>query len=727
MNDKEPEKHASASISGVSISGMHLGHVPRKQKAIIAASVDHNDAEPTQSTISGNSHGDPLIPRKVDGPVPRKKRNIEEIASNVYSNQNVSEGMQASGLARLKNVATAESQLSNNPVNANIRIISEIPFVVGIKTRYVRTGAANLRRQTQPRSSDKRSRSSTNNVSTYTELEDSDSDDYKMTEDEEQKLFIKRMKKKRSKSISKSDTLASSINSKCDDTTRSTNNIGPSLSLTVPIGDDFSSNVFSVATAPATAGVMIDAIESPPPGKLTTLWYSRECFSHVWVMEKICGWKTRPILRTAQTMPLQAAKHSVKILENSNTTANESFETTSHVPQREPQPLLTLDLNTAFKIQQAVLQSHEFRTDTSRRTEVSRINPTNCPVIHSVANEAEKLHQTGRAFSHASVVDDGTQQRELEEVLLVKWRGRSYYHCSWERATDIETFDPSTNNTSRNKIRRFYQQQENLLGAQWKQVLEEERKNAASIHDYGASKVTANEEAVNSSHGDVDQVEEFFSPQCVMVERILACDESEMDLQVLAKQRGLNVRDEQMDMGRKAEREQQRRRLNLNEMESVIGKIAPFVTEDWELPYDPEDNVRYVVKWKGLPYADITWEYWRDIKHDAVEEVEDFWYRQVAPDLEYAKECYARPHPHMREFQKLKESPVFGVSKKPRPVFKMEVDDGEGEGGNDATTTVSEVETGFRLRSYQLEGLNWLLFNWWNHRSCILADEMGLG
>jgi SNF2 family DNA or RNA helicase len=34
---------------------------------------------------------------------------------------------------------------------------------------------------------------------------------------------------------------------------------------------------------------------------------------------------------------------------------------------------------------------------------------------------------------------------------------------------------------------------------------------------------------------------------------------------------------------------------------------------------------------------------------------------------------------------------------------------------------------GLKLRDYQLEGVNWLLWNWWNKRSCILADEMGLG
>lgn len=31
------------------------------------------------------------------------------------------------------------------------------------------------------------------------------------------------------------------------------------------------------------------------------------------------------------------------------------------------------------------------------------------------------------------------------------------------------------------------------------------------------------------------------------------------------------------------------------------------------------------------------------------------------------------------------------------------------------------------IRSYQLEGLNWLLFSWFSKRNCILADEMGLG
>jgi chromodomain-helicase-DNA-binding protein 7 len=193
------------------------------------------------------------------------------------------------------------------------------------------------------------------------------------------------------------------------------------------------------------------------------------------------------------------------------------------------------------------------------------------------------------------------------------------------------------------------------------------------------------------------------------VERILACDENEMNMQVLSKQRAVNLKREQ------AEEDQKEMDSHWNvdkwNLEQLVGEP--------EAPWDPEDNVRYVVKWKGLPYVDITWEYWRDIKRDAVDEAEDFWYRQRAPDLEEVHQLTNRPHPHIREFHKLKESPSYGLSRRSRPIASLD--------DNDTTKTVaaaSDSDPGFTLRSYQLEGVNWLLFNWWNRRSCILADEM---
>lgn len=132
------------------------------------------------------------------------------------------------------------------------------------------------------------------------------------------------------------------------------------------------------------------------------------------------------------------------------------------------------------------------------------------------------------------------------------------------------------------------------------------------------------------------------------------------------------------------------------------------------------DYVRYVVKFKGLPLSDLTWEYWLHIKSDGVEQAEDFWLRQQPP-----KKITEKKHPLLRDFKKLRESPVFGIPSRKRRIAQL---DGDGK----PTGKFFEVEDGsaenaLKLRSYQLEGVNWLLWNWFNKRSCILADEMGLG
>ena len=37
------------------------------------------------------------------------------------------------------------------------------------------------------------------------------------------------------------------------------------------------------------------------------------------------------------------------------------------------------------------------------------------------------------------------------------------------------------------------------------------------------------------------------------------------------------------------------------------------------------------------------------------------------------------------------------------------------------------LKNGVVLREYQIDGVNWLIFSWYQRRNCILADEMGLG
>ncbi len=95
----------------------------------------------------------------------------------------------------------------------------------------------------------------------------------------------------------------------------------------------------------------------------------------------------------------------------------------------------------------------------------------------------------------------------------------------------------------------------------------------------------------------------------------------------------------------------------------------------------------FLVKWRSLPYEDCTWELESDV--DPIK-IQDFYRWHVSPDEQQFKR---RPRKH--EWKKWDESPTY--------------------------------KNGNSLRPYQLEGVNWLLFSWYNGRNCLLADEMGLG
>ncbi len=106
-----------------------------------------------------------------------------------------------------------------------------------------------------------------------------------------------------------------------------------------------------------------------------------------------------------------------------------------------------------------------------------------------------------------------------------------------------------------------------------------------------------------------------------------------------------------------------------------------------------DDNTKvktrhYLVKWRSLPYEDCTWELESDVDPNKIKDFKR-WRVPVEEDRQYKK----RPRKH--EWKKWDESP--------------------------------EYKNGNKLRPYQLEGVNWLNFSWYNGRNCLLADEMGLG
>uniref|UniRef100_A0A9J8BIC1 Chromodomain helicase DNA binding protein 7 n=1 Tax=Cyprinus carpio carpio TaxID=630221 RepID=A0A9J8BIC1_CYPCA len=134
--------------------------------------------------------------------------------------------------------------------------------------------------------------------------------------------------------------------------------------------------------------------------------------------------------------------------------------------------------------------------------------------------------------------------------------------------------------------------------------------------------------------------------------------------------------------------------------------LSNFLTEMDDEPFNPDyvevDRVLdvskstdengepvtlYLVKWCSLAYEDSTWELKADIDQGKIEEFERVMEREPEPKRV--------ERPPASDWQKSESS--------------------------------REYKNGNALREYQLEGVNWLLFNWYNTRNCILADEMGLG
>ncbi|GAA5936558.1 uncharacterized protein JCM15063_001921 [Sporobolomyces koalae] len=105
------------------------------------------------------------------------------------------------------------------------------------------------------------------------------------------------------------------------------------------------------------------------------------------------------------------------------------------------------------------------------------------------------------------------------------------------------------------------------------------------------------------------------------------------------------------------------------------------------------EHVEYLCKWKGLEYADSTWEDLDTVQAIAGDAIQSYLDRTTSPYLSWKSANYNKGRP---EFRKLTAEPEY-------------------------------IKPHGTLKDFQMTGLNWLAYLWSRGDNGILADEMGLG
>jgi chromodomain-helicase-DNA-binding protein 7 len=101
-------------------------------------------------------------------------------------------------------------------------------------------------------------------------------------------------------------------------------------------------------------------------------------------------------------------------------------------------------------------------------------------------------------------------------------------------------------------------------------------------------------------------------------------------------------------------------------------------------------DLQFFIKWRAGDHDECSWEDVDDIKDDA------------------ALEQYNR-------FKKVPDPNLWLPTGSKRPANRI------------AYTSADSFKNGNTLREYQIEGANWIAYQWHHHTNCVLADEMGLG
>ncbi|GAA5981210.1 hypothetical protein JCM5350_006062 [Sporobolomyces pararoseus] len=125
-------------------------------------------------------------------------------------------------------------------------------------------------------------------------------------------------------------------------------------------------------------------------------------------------------------------------------------------------------------------------------------------------------------------------------------------------------------------------------------------------------------------------------------------------------------------------------------------KVVERVISQREAPANKDidhEHIEYLCKWKGLEYADSTWEDHDTVHSIAPDAISSYLERTSSPYLSWKSANYNKNRP---EFRKLTAEPEY-------------------------------IKPYGTLKDFQMTGLNWLAYLWSRGDNGILADEMGLG
>jgi chromodomain-helicase-DNA-binding protein 7 len=294
----------------------------------------------------------------------------------------------------------------------------------------------------------------------------------------------------------------------------------------------------------------------------------------------------------------------------------------------------------------------------------------------------------------------------------VKYKNLSYFHCEWKTEEELEKGDRRISQ----KIKRFRQKKDvmNMFD-----FLDEEPYNPdyvevdrildvneieEIIEPYPTNSGTENEDKIEAKEtkdddsqnqitktdtNEVKDSEEFTSvpkesekidseSNVEKIKEELETNEEKLDNDSDDKTQDNSETDlDKKETETKEEVEaNEEKDKELNDIEKKEENSDKETQEVVEAPVQTRKVKHYLVKWRALAYEDSTWELEDDL--DPLK-VEQFWkFRKPPPKSEWKPK--RRPKP--ADWKKIEESPVY-------------------KGDN-------------TLREYQLEGLNWLSFCWYN-------------